>query len=326
MKISIALASYNGKKYIQEQLDSFVQQTRQPDELVISDDGSRDGTLVIVEAFRESAPFEVRVLRDQENLGYAGNFNRALSATTGDLVFLSDQDDVWFPEKLEKMERAAQGDPDALLIMCDAELTDGALNPVGVTKVGQIRSAGMDMTSFVMGCCIAVEREFLDMVLPIPAGYPAHDNWLVRIADGIGCKAVFDESLQYYRRHDSNASGFIANRTSRISKWHVFQERMKKTFARDSQEGAPFDQQISTNEQMIAGVRRAMDRADSKWHDGLRALVGRMESQVEAVRERSEIRGESFLRRIPRVVGFWWRGGYCHFSGWKSAARDFAFK
>jgi glycosyltransferase involved in cell wall biosynthesis len=326
MKISIALASYNGEKYIQEQLDSFVQQTRQPDELVVSDDGSGDGTLDIVEAFRESAPFEVRVLRDQENLGYAGNFNRALSATTGDLVFLSDQDDVWFPEKLERMERAARDDPDALLIMCDAALTDGALNPVGVTKIGQFRSGGIPITSFVMGCCAAVKRELLDMVLPIPPGFPSHDGWLVRIADGIGCKAVHDEPLQYYRRHESNVSGVIVNRASRISKWQLFQERMKKTFARDSMEGVPFDQQICKNEQMIVGVRRAMERTDSKWYDALRALVGRMESQVEAARERSEIRRTSFLRRMPRVVGFWWRGGYRQFRGWRSAVRDLAFK
>ena len=99
LRISIAMSTYNGGKYLQEQLDSFLAQTSLPDELVITDDCSTDNTLEIIQAFAAMAPFEVRWEQNEKNLGYTGNFNQALMKTTGDLVFLSDQDDVWFPEK-----------------------------------------------------------------------------------------------------------------------------------------------------------------------------------------------------------------------------------
>jgi glycosyltransferase involved in cell wall biosynthesis len=147
------MATYNGAKYIGEQLESFLIQSRQPDEVIISDDCSTDGTWEIINSFSASAPFEVIVLRNTRNLGYSANFNSALTRTTGDLVFLSDQDDVWFPHKIEHMVSFAENNSDALLFMNDAALTDGNLNDVGLTKIGQFMSAGMSLDSFVMGCC-----------------------------------------------------------------------------------------------------------------------------------------------------------------------------
>ena len=113
------MATYNGEKYLKEQLDSFVQQTRQPDELVVTDDCSTDGTLGLLKAFAKTAPFDMAVHQNQRNYGYCGNFNQASMRTGGDLVFLSDQDDVWFPEKVERMARAAEDNPAALVLMND---------------------------------------------------------------------------------------------------------------------------------------------------------------------------------------------------------------
>ena len=120
MKISIAMATYNGARYLRAQLQSFVDQTRQPDELIIKDDCSTDGTETIVREFGKTAPFKVEFHRNQQNLGYCGNFNAALMRATGDLVFLSDQDDVWFPEKIEHMIGVAERHPEALVVMNDA--------------------------------------------------------------------------------------------------------------------------------------------------------------------------------------------------------------
>ena len=119
LKISIAMATYNGAAYLQEQLDSFLAQTRLPDEVVITDDCSTDETLEIIKGFEESAPFNVHWEQNEHNLGYTGNFNKALIKTTGDLVFLSDQDDVWFRDKLEQVERYAAEHPAALVLMND---------------------------------------------------------------------------------------------------------------------------------------------------------------------------------------------------------------
>lgn len=107
MKMSIAMATYNGARYLREQLDSFAAQTRLPDELVVCDDGSSDDTLNILEEFARTAPFQVRIFRNDVNLGYAQNFARALERCVGDLVFLSDHDNVWFEDKIDVKESYA---------------------------------------------------------------------------------------------------------------------------------------------------------------------------------------------------------------------------
>jgi glycosyltransferase involved in cell wall biosynthesis len=100
LRLSIALATYNGEPYLAEQLESFATQRRRPDELVVCDDASTDATAAIVERFSYAAPFAVRLEVNATRLGCAGNFARALSLCTGDVLFLSDQDDVWLADKL----------------------------------------------------------------------------------------------------------------------------------------------------------------------------------------------------------------------------------
>ena len=99
MKASIALATYNGERYLQEQLNSFLHQTRLPDEIIACDDCSTDRTMDILESFAISALFAVYIYRNAINLGYTKNFERAISLCSGDVIFLSDQDDVWFPKR-----------------------------------------------------------------------------------------------------------------------------------------------------------------------------------------------------------------------------------
>ena len=132
MKISIALATYNGTRYLREQLDSFVAQSRPPDELVITDDNSTDDTISIIKSFASQAPFEIRYSVNEKNIGYTANFERAIQQCTGDLIFLSDQDDIWLPEKIARIEAEFEQNPAALLIMCDALLVyaDGSQNPI----------------------------------------------------------------------------------------------------------------------------------------------------------------------------------------------------
>ena len=102
-RISIAMAAFNGEKYIREQLESFGTQTVPPNEVVISDDDSSDKTVEIIEAFKARAKFEVNLLQNEDRIGYIANFANAISQCTGDIIFISDQDDVWFPEKIQKV-------------------------------------------------------------------------------------------------------------------------------------------------------------------------------------------------------------------------------
>ena len=99
LTISIAMTTYNGEKYLQEQLDSFLGQNRLPDELVVCDDGSQDRTMAILESFSSRAPFPVRIYRNSAKLGYSKNFEKAGSLCTGDIIAFSDEDDVWDAQK-----------------------------------------------------------------------------------------------------------------------------------------------------------------------------------------------------------------------------------
>ena len=320
MKISIAMATYNGARYITEQLQSFVDQSRQPDEVIITDDCSTDETELIAHKFAETAPFEVVFSKNEKNLGYCGNFNAALMKSTGDLVFLSDQDDVWFPEKIEHMVSVAERNPKALVVMNDAALTDGDLNEVGLTKVGQIRSAGMSLDSFVMGCCCAVRRELLDFCMPIPHGMKGHDNWLVEIATSLNAKVVDTRVLQYYRRHESNVSQFIANRTTKVTRTDVLMHSFKNLFQKDfaTQTAAHLSQLIT----FADGVHEVSLKAPERYRNQLVKLESSYRQRVETTKNRAAVREKWLLPRIVAAGGLWMHGGYRNSNGLKSIVRD----
>lgn len=326
MKLSIALASYNGERFIGEQLQSFLEQTRHPDEVVISDDASTDRTLEIVEAFRAKAPFHVKLIRGRGRQGFVANFNRALEHTTGDLVFLSDQDDVWFPRKIEVMAAKAVEQPGAWVLMCDAALTDERLQDVGITKLDQIRAAGLPMTYFAMGCCAVVRRQFLDLCLPIPSNFKSHDVWLVKIADGLGRKYVAGDVLQYYRRHGSNTSAGPTSALVRINRYAFYRRQMGELASRNSTSAARARQQLRDIRMLGDGVIRAARDAPPGLREELRSLVRRWEGMSDSLGMRIRLRQRSRVVRGFEIARIWRSGGYGYFSGVRSVVRDLLFR
>lgn len=320
MKISIAMATYNGAQYIQGQLQSFVDQTRQPDELIITDDCSTDQTEAIVREFAKTAPFAVEFHRNEKNLGYCGNFNAALMKTTGDLVFLSDQDDVWFPEKIEHMIEVAERNPQALVVMNDAALTDGELNEVGLTKIGQIKSAGLGYEDFVMGCCCAIRRELLSFGIPIPGGLKAHDGWLVGLADGLGAKVVEDKVLQFYRRHEKNESQVLINRLHKATPLHVYIDLVEKLFGRERRERE--NVQIDQMALRCYGLISALRNSPEKHKENLREMILKTESRLNDLQPRIEARRKPLHSRLGAICVLVLSGGYKNSSGMKAVFRD----
>lgn len=318
-RLSIAMATYNGERFLQEQLESFVGQTRRPDELVVSDDGSTDATRKILEAFREHAPFDVILRFNDRNLGYTGNFDRALRMATGDLVFLSDQDDVWFPEKIEVMSAAAEA-MDALVLMNDALLTDAQLGASGFTKLGQIRSAGLQDSAFVMGCCAAVRRDLLRLVLPVDEDYPSHDSWIVHIAEGMGRKHIHEQVLQYYRRHGENASEFFVNRLTRATPLTAVVETIRTTRARGGR--AALEQPLRDQRTLLRGVRRAIGRASGREAEDLRRYEQALETRSRHFEQRNALRQMPRPYRLPKILRLAADGGYAHWKGLRSMSRD----
>lgn len=320
MKVSIAMATYNGAQYIHAQLQSFIEQTRLPDELIISDDCSTDRTQAIIREFAEVAPFKVELHCNKENLGYCGNFNEALMKTNGDLVFLSDQDDVWFPEKIEHMLSIAESNPKALLLMNDAAITDSELNGFELTKIGQILSAGFSMDSFVMGCCCTIRRELLDICLPIVSGFKAHDNWIVEFAESLSVKMVDPTILQYYRRHESNESQVIVNRTTRVNRRTVFFHRVKTLF--DKKESDRLQLYLKQRSIFADGITRARSKAPDEMFEQLLCLERKVREQVKTAEKRIHIREKRFISRVASILLLLKQGDYKNSSGKKSALKD----
>ncbi|UCH47835.1 MAG: glycosyltransferase [Betaproteobacteria bacterium] len=233
MKISVAMATFNGAQYLPEQLDSILRQELLPHELVVCDDSSTDETCQIIEHFANQAPFEVRLVRNIRPLQSTANFNQALSLCSGDLVFLSDQDDVWLEQKISTLSSLARSDPTNHVFMNDAEIVTDSLQRTGLTKLGQLHSAGISERKYVMGCTAAIRGAFLKQVLPVPEAYRGHDSWIIQIAEGLGVRRIVRESLQLYRRHGGNVSQFVANQTVRVGRLAYLLNRVSDSFSRD---------------------------------------------------------------------------------------------
>lgn len=322
MKISIAMATYNGAKYIKEQLESFVKQTKLPDELVITDDCSNDKTIDIVKEFANSAPFKVYLFKNDKKLGYTGNFNAALSRTNGDSVFLSDQDDVWFPEKIEFIYNLSINQPDKLALMNDVLLTDEFLNPTKLTKLGQINSAGLPMKSYVMGCASAVRRELLEMCLPIPEGFKGHDNWLIEFADRLGGKFVSEKVLQFYRRHGQNTSAFIANRTTKISRMSLLSDNIKYLFKNKMSKDEQYEAAIAQLNLYATSLVSLIDKAPIKYKQALIDFSNNIKSQISVIELRRNINKQNLFKRLVLIRKLYKQGGYNYTSGIKAILLD----
>lgn len=314
MKISIALATYNGEKYLSDQLNSFLYQTRLPDELVISDDGSSDKTLNILEEFQERAPFPVLIFRNMSERGYANNFSSALSRCSGDLVFLSDQDDVWFSDKIDYVEKLAESNPESMLFMNDAQIADATLNPLPFTKLGQINALGLDVDVFVMGCCCAVRRNLLNVCMPIPVGYRSHDDWIVFFAQGLKVKLTSNKVLQYYRRHGKNESKSIANSTSPLNRLSLWRHRFEK-FSNAIMNRNDLNELKNERMLMLKGLLSAENKCEALFRSKLQEMIIGCKNDLVRVEARIKIRSHSKVFRLFLCPSYFYRGVYRNCKG-----------
>lgn len=211
------MATYNGARYIAEQLDSLARQTLKPFELVITDDGSTDQTLYLVEAFAKTAPFPVKIFSNRMRLGYADNFLRASSLCVGDLIAFCDQDDVWLDTKLELCSTEFI-DPEVLLCVHSGELwKDGVQTGVKCPGYDR-RQVYPPLTIYPLlssyGFAMVVRRSLLtitDNGIRVPVDDPmAHDQWIWFLSSIFGKIVLMPDVLVLYRQHDVNLFGGVA--------------------------------------------------------------------------------------------------------------------
>ncbi len=218
--VSVVLCTHNGAAFIGEQLASILAQTRIPDELVLGDDASTDGTVGLVEAALAGSGIRLTVLRNDPPLGVTRNFERTALAATGDLLVFSDQDDAWHPDRVARALAAFAAEPELLLVHSDARLVDGEGRPLGRTlfesmgvtawELERIRAGrgieALVRRSLVTGATMTVRRELVAAAAPFPPTW-VHDEWLSAVAGLTGRFTVLAEPLIDYRQHGGNQIG-----------------------------------------------------------------------------------------------------------------------
>jgi len=308
------MATYNGERFLREQLDSFTRQTRLPDELVVSDDQSTDRTLAIIEEFALTSPFPVDIHRNTERLGYSENFERAIGRTRGDLIFISDQDDVWFPGKiatvLDLMEKADR----PVVTVNDQRI----VGPNGLggheTIFLNSRRAGFTDAELIAGSCTALPRGLLPLLVPFPAGVP-YDSWIGAVADSLGIKRLIEQPLQDFRRHQANASDPIA-----VSSPHRLGAFARHGFS-DPRRG--WQDEIAWRQALIDRVyagSKGLQNLASK--DEFTRAVEINKRRIEGLEGRSKILSRPRSRRPLEVYRAWKRGIYGQFAGIQSVVKD----
>lgn len=221
MNISIAMATYNGEKYIGEQLQSLADQSHLPIELVVCDDGSTDETIEIIKAFSIIAPFPVKLFLNDKNIGYAKNFFKAAKICQGDWISFCDQDDVWLPHKIAGVVDAIYQSPDCNMVLQYAWLCDKALISRG-RKFPDSSKTFLHSPNGQYGFWVwpgflkAVSKEIIDLLSdePLPRSwFPkedalTHDKWTCVIANALGGTVVLDDPAALYRRHENTVTGY----------------------------------------------------------------------------------------------------------------------
>ena len=255
--VSVALCTYNGGRFIEEQLLSILRQDPCASEIVVSDDGSTDQTLEIVRrvaAANAGSDTEIRILESHGGHGVTKNFERAIAACRYDLIALADQDDIWRADKLEVMLEQFDARPDLLFLHSDARLVDGRGKPLGRELFEALEVSSEDRTAIhsgqaftvflrrnlATGATSMIRRALLEFAVPFPDDW-VHDEWLAIVASAVSTLDFVPETLIDYRQHGQNQIGVqvpsVAIKVRRVleprgSRNELLQAKFRTLFAR----------------------------------------------------------------------------------------------
>ncbi len=206
--ISICMATYNGQQYLQQQLQSILRQLGPEDEIIVSDDSSTDETIAIIKACSDS---RIRLYTDNSFYSPIYNFENALKQATGDIIVLSDQDDLWLENKLRIVkDKFKDHSGEIYTVMMNADIIDDHGHHIGETLFQRVK-AGPGLIKNIYdncytGCAMAFSKELLEVALPFPPGIPMHDSWLGLLSELFGKVEFVPAVTMHYRRHSSNTS------------------------------------------------------------------------------------------------------------------------
>lgn len=204
--ISVCMATYNGEKFIKDQLDSIINQLDELSEIIIVDDFSTDMTTSIIESIKDN---RIILLKNQKNLGVVLSFEKAIRNSKNEIVFLCDQDDIWLENKVKKILQNFQNNKEISLIFGNGILIDEK-----GTHLGRNLFKNKVYDSFIrhliqprfLGCSIAFKKSFENKIFPFPKSIPMHDWWIGMNHIAYGKVKYLDEPLIKYRRHENTVT------------------------------------------------------------------------------------------------------------------------
>ena len=316
------MCTYNGAEFLPAQWESILGQSRRPDEIVVCDDGSTDETRSLLEKFAKESPIPVTLRFNEKNLGSVKNFEQAIRLCTGEIIALSDQDDVWRSDKLQSIEDVFNKHEAAGLVFSDAEIVDENLEPLGRrmwTEVGfepykqkliaRGRALEVLITGWtVTGATMAFRSEFVNLSLPIPDDIAMiHDGWIALTVAAVAEVVALDEPLIKYRQHQKQQIG-APPRSAQTE-----QPRGVQAAFRRRNSSADLHKILETLEKRLSDHSHAYDTrkalafvSDYAFHLNVRATLPQRR-----------------LNRLPRILRELLTRRYHEYAnGFKSAAKD----
>jgi glycosyltransferase involved in cell wall biosynthesis len=326
-RLSVVLCTYNGWSFLDDQLRSIGEQTRLPDELVVSDDASTDDTAELVHEFAARAPFPVRMHVNERNIGTRKNFEQAIGLAEGEVIALANQDDVWLPEKLERTETLLTRSSDIGLVFTDAMVVDDHLNPTGRSMFELIpfqpeaRRKVREGSAFevllagnvVQDPTSAFWARFRSRIFPLPKEW-MHDHWIALVVSMSARLDFIEEPMMLYRQHGGSQLGAPAVRSRGLTRFRLEAETFR------NRDRALYSHEIRALEVLR---ERLLDLGTDQSHRDPLSLV---EDKLKHIEARSQMPA-SFLRRLGIVATELASGRYRRYSrGLLSAARDLLFR
>ncbi|MFN8345557.1 MAG: glycosyltransferase family 2 protein [Spirosomataceae bacterium] len=319
--ISVALCTYNGERFLGEQLESLARQSRLPDELVVVDDGSTDGTVAVLENFARTSPFPVRIQLNQSTLGVTKNFEKALTQCLGELLFLCDQDDLWETEKIARMAAFLQQTPQVNVVFSDAFLVDekAAFLPHRLWDAVQLQPAQLEqwrqgksiklmlLGNRVAGCTMALRKSFLDQLPPFPTDIPEflHDTWIALVASVLNEIQFIDLPLVKYRQHPAQQVGTQRERPQALT--------LRKRLSRPHREKLAPLQKTHAELSKLYGYLQRIVPTDN---ENMRLIA----EKICFLSMRSTL-PDNRLLRLPPILKEWRKGNYYRFAEQNTTAK-----
>jgi glycosyltransferase involved in cell wall biosynthesis len=323
MKISIALCTYKGEKFLTEQLESFLCQSILPDELIVCDDLSNDATVDILKDFANKAPFKVKIFINEKNLGSTKNFEKAISYCTGEIIFLADQDDIWFEDKVKEIIEIFEQKSEVGLVFSNAQIINE--NGLVIHKDLLAKTFGNDERNLdffeilirqnvITGATLAFRSKFKSDILPIPTYFAdlIHDGWISLVIASKSKVYMIEKPLIKYRKHENQQVGVGLEQESKNR-----QERFSNAI---EQRNFEINHLLKIKKAMLSSkIFREKYEEISKI---VESSIAEKNTRIEHLKSRKNL-PKNRLKRISKVFNELKTKRYHKFSnGLKSAAKD----